>query len=183
MRWSCGAGPGAAARPDPCQCALLADARLILKPDFERLAPRRLWQHVGDRSGEFSLEASCASGSASGAAGGPRAADSRASSDTCRRCARALPPRSAAAPPLPPAGSADRPSAACASHKPGRLRKAHWTPPESPLSSMRNGLQLGFGRSGRMVRALLVGTAVLGRLRARQAGAVLLSSQHHRFML
>ena len=61
-----GARPGAAPRPDPGQRALLADARLVLEPDLERLAARRLGDGLGYRLGEVFLKASWAASSAFG---------------------------------------------------------------------------------------------------------------------
>ena len=53
-------GPNASQRP------LLTDARLVLEPDFERLASGMVGQFRHNRGGEFFLKASCASSSASG---------------------------------------------------------------------------------------------------------------------
>ena len=60
------ARPRAALRPDAGQRALLADARLVLEPDLERLAPGVLGERRRDRFGEVFLKASWASGSALG---------------------------------------------------------------------------------------------------------------------
>ena len=45
-------GPGAAARPDPGQRALLADAGFILEPDLDRLAASVLGQRRPRQRGE-----------------------------------------------------------------------------------------------------------------------------------
>lgn len=60
------ARPAAALRPDPGEGALLADPRLVLEPDLERLATRGLGDRCGYRLAEVFLKASCASGSAFG---------------------------------------------------------------------------------------------------------------------
>ena len=49
--------PGAAPRPDPGERALLADPRLVLEPDLERLAARRLGERRRYRLGEVFLKA------------------------------------------------------------------------------------------------------------------------------
>jgi hypothetical protein len=51
------AGPGAAARPDPGQGALLADAGLVLEPDLDRSATGVLGQRRRDQIGEAFLNA------------------------------------------------------------------------------------------------------------------------------
>ena len=60
------ARPGAAFRPDPCQRALLADARLVLEPDLERLARGVFGERRRYRVAEVFLNASWAAGSALG---------------------------------------------------------------------------------------------------------------------
>jgi hypothetical protein len=57
---------GSASGPDPGERALLADARLVLEPDLERLAAGGLGDRRGYRLGEAFLKASCASGSVFG---------------------------------------------------------------------------------------------------------------------
>ncbi len=54
---------GATRRPQIGQRALLADARLILEPDLNRLASRLRRQDLGYVGGEVFLKASCASAS------------------------------------------------------------------------------------------------------------------------
>ena len=54
---------GATRRPQIRQRALLADARLILEPDLNRLARRLRRQDLGYVGGEVFLKASCASAS------------------------------------------------------------------------------------------------------------------------
>src|SRR5205085_10379640 len=62
-------GAGAAARPDPGQRALLADAGLVLEPDLDRLAAGVLGRRRRDQRGEAFLKASCAASSALGCFG------------------------------------------------------------------------------------------------------------------
>ncbi len=57
-------GPRAALRPDPGERPLLADARLVLEPDLERLVPGVLRQRRRYRRGEVFLNAAWAAGSA-----------------------------------------------------------------------------------------------------------------------
>ena len=83
--------PGAAARPDPGQGALLADAGLVLEPDLDRLAAGVLGQRLLRQAGEAFLNASCAAGSLSGCFGRTesRARPSRRSTlPTERSCSR-----------------------------------------------------------------------------------------------
>lgn len=49
------AGPRSAPRPLPHETVLLADPRLILEPDFDRLAPRDVGQMGVQRGGEVFL--------------------------------------------------------------------------------------------------------------------------------
>ena len=112
--------PGAALRPDPGERALLADPRLVLEPDLERLATGRLGQRRGYRLGEAFLKPPGPPDRSSDAAGAPRAAGSRAPPGTCPPSARGPPPRTAprsgragpaaaSAPPRPPPGPARPP--------------------------------------------------------------------------
>jgi hypothetical protein len=57
------AWPCSPLRPDPRQRALLADARLILEPDFDWLALGMVWEFVGNRRGKVFLNVSCAASS------------------------------------------------------------------------------------------------------------------------
>jgi hypothetical protein len=63
------ARPGAPLRPYPGQGALLADPRLVLEPDLDRLAARLLRQNLDYLVGEVFLKAAWASGSALGLCG------------------------------------------------------------------------------------------------------------------
>jgi hypothetical protein len=63
------AGSGAAPGPDAGERALLANARFILKPEFERPAPRGLGDRRRYRFGEVFLNAACAPGSLFGCCG------------------------------------------------------------------------------------------------------------------
>src|SRR3954471_14630716 len=86
-----GSGAGAAARPDPGQGALLADAGLILEPDLDRLAAGALGQRLAYQLGEAFLNAACAAASAFGCWGRTdrRAKPSRRSTlPTERSCSR-----------------------------------------------------------------------------------------------
>lgn len=58
--------PGSAFCPDAGERALLADARLVLEPDFQRLATRGLWDRGSYCVGKVFLKASCACGSVFG---------------------------------------------------------------------------------------------------------------------
>lgn len=60
---------GAPLRPQPGQGALLADPRLVLEPDLDRLAARPLRQNFGYLGGEVFLKAAWASTSALGLCG------------------------------------------------------------------------------------------------------------------
>lgn len=60
------ARPGSALGPDAGQRALLADARLVLEPDFERLALGVVGEARRHRRGEVFLNAVWAASSASG---------------------------------------------------------------------------------------------------------------------
>ena len=64
-----GAGSGAASGPDAGDCALLADARFILEPYFQRLTLRSLGDRRSYRLGEVFLNAVWASGSDFGCCG------------------------------------------------------------------------------------------------------------------
>jgi len=55
--------------PDPRQRALLANARLVLEPDFEGLCFGVLGEFRCERGGEVFLKASCAAASACGCCG------------------------------------------------------------------------------------------------------------------
>ena len=55
--------------PDVRQGALLADAGLILEPDFDGLCLGCLWEGFAHDLGEVFLKASCSAGSASGCCG------------------------------------------------------------------------------------------------------------------
>jgi hypothetical protein len=55
--------PGATQRPKIGQCALLADPRLVLEPDLDRLAGRLWRQNLGYPGSEVFLKAACASAS------------------------------------------------------------------------------------------------------------------------
>jgi hypothetical protein len=59
-------GSRAAPRPDPGEGALLADPRLVLEPDLERLAAGGLGERGGYRLAEAFLKPSCAAGSVFG---------------------------------------------------------------------------------------------------------------------
>src|SRR4051794_15386949 len=60
------AGPCAAPRPEAGGGALLADPRLVLEPDLDRLAGGVLGQRRRHQAGEVFLNASCAAGSLAG---------------------------------------------------------------------------------------------------------------------
>jgi len=55
--------------PDTGQRALLANARLVLEPDFERLSFGMIGEFCCERCGEVFLKASCAASSACGCCG------------------------------------------------------------------------------------------------------------------
>ena len=59
----------AASGPEPRQCALLADPRFILEPDFDGFALRSLRDCRRYRRAEVFLKASCACGSVLGCCG------------------------------------------------------------------------------------------------------------------